>query len=117
MDRDFVNYLRAQRDDPAKQAKVLRIQNRDQTFFIRSENGEQQSIPATHTWKYPVVYICQNTHSIVTPKERAFMIKRQIQENLISINALQKAGHPFHEIHYYEKLNTHLANKLKKIVF
>ena len=67
--------------------------------------------------KYDTVYIQKSPYATLTPKERAFLIQREIQRNLIRIQVLRRVGRNEEFIQYYKDQNKQLSNQLKDVIY
>ena len=122
MDREYTNYLRTQRDSPKLQNKEAVLQSRGYQYSIQTKDG-RQLIPVYQIPKYDTVKIHRSPYATLTPKERAFLLQREIQRNLIRIQVLQTARrneqNPQYEeiLQYYKDQNKQLSNQLKDVVY
>ena len=116
MDREYTNYLRTQRDSPKLQNKEAVLQSRGYQYFIQTSDG-RQSIPVYQIPKYDTVYIQQSHFTTLTPKEKAFLIQRKIQRNLIRIQVLRRVGRNEEILQHYKDQNKQLSNQLKDIIY
>ena len=120
-DREYTNYLRTQRDSPSLQNKEKSILSRGYVYSIQTPNG-RQFIPAYQIPKYDEIYIHKSPYATITPKERAFILQRQIQKNTIRLlthQRLSRSGDFLHNefIQHYQEQNRQLADQLKDVVY
>ena len=115
-DREYTNYLRAQRDSPKLQNKEKDIQSRGYQYFVQTSHG-RQSIPAYQIPKHDTIYIQKSPYATITPPERAFIIQREIQRNTIRIQVLRRVERNEEFIQYYKEQNKQLSDQLKDIVY
>ena len=115
-DREYTNYLRNQRDSPKLQNKEAVLQSRGYQYFVQTKNG-RQSIPAYQIPKYDTVYIQKSNYVTLTPKERAFLIQREIQRNTIRIQVLRRTERSEEIQQHYKEQNKQLSNQLKDVVY
>lgn len=119
--REYSNYLRSQRDSPKLQNKEKVIQSRGYVYSIQTQNG-RQVIPAYQIPKYDEIYVQKSPYATITPKERAFLIQRQIQKNTIRLITHQRASRSEEFLHnefiqYYQDQNRQLSDQLKDVVY
>ena len=103
-DPEYTNYLRTQRDSPKLLNKEAAFQFRGYQYFIQTSNG-RQSIPAYQISKHDTVYIQKSHFATLTPKERAFLIQREIQRNTIRIQVLRRSGRNEEFLQHYKDQN------------
>ena len=114
--KEYIRRLRREMDDPIVQRKDKNISNRHHTYYIKNPQGEIQPIPHHQIQNHSPVYIRPSFWSVQTPKEKAFLLKKQINSNIIFKDVLKKAGHPQEEIQYYDQQIKQLREKLNKII-
>ena len=115
-EREYTNYLRAQRDSPKLQNKEKDIQSRGYQYFAQTSYG-RQCIPAHQIPKYDTIHIRKSPYTTITPQERAFLIQREIQRNTIRIKVMKRIERSEEFIQYHREQNKQLSDQLKDIVY
>ena len=114
--KEYIRRLRAERDNPFLQRKDSGIFHRHFTYYIKHSEKEIQPIPNHQIQNHDIVYIRHSYWSAITPKEQAFLLRRQINSYIIFKEILKKAGHPQEEIQYYNNQIQQVWEKFNKII-
>ena len=114
--KEYIRRLRAERDNPFLQRKDSDISHRHFTYYLKQSEKEIQPIPYHQIQNHDIVHIRHSYWSAITPKEQVFLLKRQINSNIIFKEVLKKAGHPQEEIQYINNQIQQLREKFNKII-
>ena len=114
--KEYLRRLRAERDNPILQKRATNISHRPFTYFVKNPDKTIQPIPYSQIRNHDTVHIRHSFWAATTPKEQAFLLKRQINSNIIFKNVLEKANHPPEDIQPILIRIQQLKEQLNKII-